>query len=206
MSITHVLWTLGNVARDRADHPIARSLYAEGMVAAQEQGSAFHVAVLLDSFASVAATEGEAARAARLLGAAEAVRHDSDIALALVYRRDFYDAITATVHAALDTESLTAAWAEGRAMAWEQAIAYSLADTVDADVLETQPTGFPDRLTSREVEILRLLAGGKSNPAIANQLVLSVYTVERHVANIYTKIGVHTRVEATTYALRHRLV
>jgi hypothetical protein len=68
MSITHVLWTLGNVARDQQDHPTARSLYAEGMVAAQEQGSAFHVAVLLDSFASLAATEGQAPRAARLLG------------------------------------------------------------------------------------------------------------------------------------------
>ncbi|HEY3062718.1 MAG TPA: LuxR C-terminal-related transcriptional regulator [Chloroflexota bacterium] len=206
MSITHVLWTLGNVARDQADYPTARSLYAEGMVAAQEQGSAFHVAVLLDSFASLAATQGQAARAARLLGAAEAVRHASDVALAPVYRRDFYDAITATVQAALDTESLSAAWADGGAMSWEQAIAYGLTDTVDADVRSAQPLVHPDRLTSREAEILRLLAGGKSNPSIANELVLSVYTVERHVANIYTKIGLHTRVEAAAYALRHRLV
>jgi non-specific serine/threonine protein kinase len=216
MSTTHVLWTLANVARDQGDNPTARSLYTESMVAAQEQGSAFHVAILLDSFASLAAAEGQAARAARLLGAAEAVRQASDVTLAPVYRRDFYDAIIAAVQAALDAGALKAAWAEGRAMAWEQAITYGLADTVDPPDLSTRPTGSrgartgatgaPDRLTAREVEILRLLAGGKSNAAIADELVLSVYTVERHVANIYTKIGVHTRVEATAYALRHGLL
>ena len=197
VSVTHVLWTLGNVARDGGDHPAARSLYAEGMVAAEQQGSAFHVAVLLDSFASLAAAEGQTGRAARLLGAAEGVRHRSDIGLAPVYRRDFYDAITATVHASLTAESLAAAWAEGRAMSWEQASAYGLS---------RQRAMYPDRLTSREVEILRLMATGKSNPSIASELVVSVYTVERHVANVYGKIGVHSRVEATAYPLRYGLV
>jgi DNA-binding NarL/FixJ family response regulator len=84
-------------------------------------------------------------------------------------------------------------------------MAYTLADTVDSPALSTQPKVYPDRLTPREAEILRLLAGGRSNPAIAGELVLSVYTVERHVANIYSKIGVHTRVEATAYALRRGL-
>jgi len=205
MSITHILWTLGNVARDQSDHPTARSLYAEGMLAAQEQGSAFHAAVLLDSFASLAVAEGQAVRAARLLGAAEAVRHANGVALAPVYRRDFYDAIMASVHATLDTEPLTAAWAEGCVMSWEQAIAYALADTVDSPTVSTLPKVNPDRLTPREAEILRLLAGGRSNPAIADELVLSVYTVERHVANIYSKVGVHTRVEAAAYALRRGL-
>ena len=101
-------------------------------------------------------------------------------------------------------------------MAWEQAIAYSLTDSVDSSTLPTRPTGsgrirtgatvYPDRLTAREVEILRLLAAGRSNRAIADELVLSVYTVERHVANVYAKIGVHTRVEAAAYALRHGLL
>src|SRR5687767_14023216 len=111
------------------------------MAAAQEQGSAFHVAILLDSFASLAVAEGQAAQAARLLGAAEAVRTAGDVALAPVYRRDVYDAIIAAVHAALDTETLTSAWAEGRAMSWDQAIAYELAGGVDAPALSTPPTG-----------------------------------------------------------------
>ena len=63
----------------------------------------------------------------------------------------------------------------------------------------------PGGLTAREVEVLRLVASGQSNKAIAQALVVSVPTVERHVANIYAKIGARGRVEATTFALRHGL-
>jgi DNA-binding NarL/FixJ family response regulator len=96
--------------------------------------------------------------------------------------------------------------AEGRAMSWDQAIDYALTHEVESPTLATQPSLDPGRLTAREREILRLLANGKSNSGIAAELVVSVYTVERHVANIYTKIEVHSRVEATAYALRHGLV
>jgi pimeloyl-ACP methyl ester carboxylesterase/DNA-binding CsgD family transcriptional regulator len=68
----------------------------------------------------------------------------------------------------------------------------------------TSPT--PLGLSPREVEVLRLLAGGLSNPAIAARLALSVHTVERHVVNLYTKLGIHGRAEATAYALRHGLL
>jgi DNA-binding NarL/FixJ family response regulator len=60
----------------------------------------------------------------------------------------------------------------------------------------------PDGLTSREAEILRLLATGMSNRQIASELVLSVHTVERHVHNAYRKIDARNRAEATAYALR----
>jgi DNA-binding CsgD family transcriptional regulator/pimeloyl-ACP methyl ester carboxylesterase len=61
-------------------------------------------------------------------------------------------------------------------------------------------------LTPREVEVLRLLAGGRSNREIASDLVLSERTVVRHIANIYAKIGAHGRADATAYAYRRRLV
>ena len=64
----------------------------------------------------------------------------------------------------------------------------------------------PDKLTAREVEVLQLLASGHYNREIADALVVSIHTVERHVVNIYHKIGVRGRTEATAYALRHRLV
>jgi ATP/maltotriose-dependent transcriptional regulator MalT len=68
---------------------------------------------------------------------------------------------------------------------------------------------YPDRLTAREVEVLRLIAVGCSNRQIAETLTLSERTVERHIANIYGKIGVagrSARAAATMYALRHQLV
>jgi DNA-binding CsgD family transcriptional regulator len=60
----------------------------------------------------------------------------------------------------------------------------------------------PAGLTPRELDVLRLLAAGKANNEIAEALTLSVYTVVRHVFNIYGKIGVRRRAEATAYALR----
>jgi DNA-binding NarL/FixJ family response regulator len=59
-------------------------------------------------------------------------------------------------------------------------------------------------LTAREVEVLRLVARGRSNQEIADELVLSVRTVERHIANIYDKIGASgraARAAAASYAL-----
>jgi len=63
----------------------------------------------------------------------------------------------------------------------------------------------PAGLTAREAEVLRLFAVGHSNRRIAQALFLSPRTVQRHVANVYPKIGAHCRAEATAYALRHGL-
>jgi DNA-binding CsgD family transcriptional regulator len=59
------------------------------------------------------------------------------------------------------------------------------------------------RLSPRETEVLGLLAAGVSNAGIAARLVLSVNTVERHVRNVYTKLGVANRAEAAAIAVRH---
>lgn len=61
-------------------------------------------------------------------------------------------------------------------------------------------------LTPRELEVLRLLATGKTNRAIATDLVISEKTVARHVANIFTKLDLTSRSAATAYAYEHDLV
>ncbi|MHB8574520.1 MAG: helix-turn-helix transcriptional regulator [Dehalococcoidia bacterium] len=66
-------------------------------------------------------------------------------------------------------------------------------------------TQFPDGLSARKAEVLRLVAAGRSNREIAETLVLSVVTVQNHIANIYRKADIHNRAEAATYALRHGL-
>jgi DNA-binding NarL/FixJ family response regulator len=63
----------------------------------------------------------------------------------------------------------------------------------------------PTGLTSREIDVLRRVAAGKTNREIAAELVLSVPTVERHVANIYAKIGASRRIQAAQFAVRHGL-
>lgn len=63
----------------------------------------------------------------------------------------------------------------------------------------------PGGLTTREIEVVRWIAAGKSNRAIAAELVVSIRTVDHHIANIYRKLGVSGRAEATAYAMRHGL-
>ena len=60
-------------------------------------------------------------------------------------------------------------------------------------------------LTRREVEVVRLIAAGRSNQEVAALLVISLNTVERHVTNLYGKINARNRADATVYALRHGL-
>lgn len=67
-------------------------------------------------------------------------------------------------------------------------------------------SSFPDGVTGREVEVLRLVASGRSNKDIAAALFLSERTVARHLSNIFTKIGVSSRSAATAYAFEHGLV
>ena len=65
---------------------------------------------------------------------------------------------------------------------------------------------YPDGLTHREVEVLRLIATGKTNLEIAEELVIAEGTARRHVSNIYEKIGATNRAEATRYAIGEGLL
>ena len=65
--------------------------------------------------------------------------------------------------------------------------------------------GAPGGLTRREVEVLRLVARGRSNREIANDLFLSERTVARHMGNILAKLGLPNRAAATAYAFEHGL-
>lgn len=72
-----------------------------------------------------------------------------------------------------------------------------------AALIEAATKTPPAGLTAREAEILRLLAEGRTNREIADTLVLSVHTIERHLANAYRKIGARNRADATAFALRN---
>ena len=70
----------------------------------------------------------------------------------------------------------------------------------------TASAGNPYGLTDRELEVLRHLSAGATNKAIAAELVLSVRTVDRHVSNIFTKLGVSSRAAATAHAHEHHVL
>jgi DNA-binding CsgD family transcriptional regulator len=80
----------------------------------------------------------------------------------------------------------------------------------DLTLLDSLQTSAPSKsaggLSPRELEVLRYVARGKTNKEIATELVLSERTIERHLSNIFTKLGVSTRAAATAFAYEHQLV
>lgn len=82
----------------------------------------------------------------------------------------------------------------------------SLPITESTPRLEAVRRPFPHHLTAREVDVLRLVANGQTNGEIAEALSLSVRTVERHIGNLYGKIGARGRADATAYALTRGFV
>ena len=78
----------------------------------------------------------------------------------------------------------------------------------DGEVSDSAPVrapAFPDGLTQREVEVIRLVAAGRTDREIAEELVIGFRTASTHVANILNKTGSANRAEAASYATRHGL-
>jgi DNA-binding CsgD family transcriptional regulator len=78
--------------------------------------------------------------------------------------------------------------------------------SADSRLPHGRSSAWPDRLTAREVEVLGLIATGRTNPAIAEALFISLNTVERHVNHILTKTNLSNRVELANYAHSHNLL
>ena len=188
------LGDLGKLARDQGESTRALELYREALDVCQGQLGTREVTDVVEAVGIMAAATGQTDRAARLLSAVKSQRDR----LGLRYR-DMKDQVAleqavATTRAAFGEQAFATAWAAGRTLSPGQAVA-------GAQALVAPSAGAsPGSLTPREVEILRLLASGQSNPAIAAELFLSVRTVENHVAHIFTKLGVRTRTEAAIAA------
>ena len=65
---------------------------------------------------------------------------------------------------------------------------------------------YPSGLTAREVQVLSLVATGRTNREISSTLMISEHTVARHLQNIFSKLGVSSRTAATAFALEHSLI
>ncbi len=162
---------------------------------------------ILEGLAAVVAAQGELAWAVRIWGAAEALRQTRRMPLPPVYRADYERAIAA-VRSQLGEKTFAALWSEGRNMTPEQALAARGPATTSSPLAPSgkSPITYPDRLTAREVEVLRLVAQGLSDTQIAGKLVISSGTVNAHLKSIYGKIQVSSRSAATRYAIEHYLV
>jgi DNA-binding CsgD family transcriptional regulator len=207
------LAVLGQVAAVQQDYATAFARYEEGLLLARKADFKCNVASCLEGLAGVRAALGERLQAARLWGAAEALREAIGAPLPPIYRPAYERAVRAA-RAQFGEKAFAAAWAEGRTMTLEQLLAaqgpMSMLPPVSADPVTAPPVAkastYPDGLTAREVEVLRLVAQGLTDEQVAEQLVISRHTVNSHLKAIYGKLGVTSRSAATRYALEYHLM
>jgi DNA-binding NarL/FixJ family response regulator len=186
------------VASDAGRHTEAAEHFREGLRLAADVGDVPNVAFCLQG---IAAVDPEYARAARLWSAAEAFLARADAA-GYVSAPDPEDvrAAIGNARAALGEQVFRDAWEAGARLSPADVLTLALDRAVDA--APARPAADPDGLTPREAEVLDLIAGGRANKQIAEQLSISVSTVEQHVTRIYAKIGARGRADATVHALR----
>jgi predicted ATPase/DNA-binding CsgD family transcriptional regulator len=205
-SLAESLALLARVVAAQDESTTAYALYEESLTIASVLNHTRLIASCMEGLADVVATQGEFRWAAQLLGAAEALREVINIPIPPVERAD-YEHSVAAVRIQLGAESFTTTWAMGRAMTPEQARAARGREIVLSQATTgTHLLTYPSGLTAREVEVLRLMTTGLTNPQIAEQLRISPVTVNSHVRSIYNKLDVTSRSAATRYAIEHHLV
>jgi predicted ATPase/DNA-binding CsgD family transcriptional regulator len=190
----------------------AGTLFAESLELAGRMGNRAYVAYGLLGLALAGPGGADPGWSARLHGASDHTLADVGHTLEPLEAR-LADRDRERLRAALGDEKFEAEYAAGRALDPEQLLAeLQRTDTSagpapgPACAQAARPGQDVTALTPRELDVLRLVARGLSNPDIARELVLSEHTVHRHLANILRKLGLSSRVAAVAWAVRAGLV
>jgi non-specific serine/threonine protein kinase len=159
--------------------------------------------VFLNTAGVVASAKTEFSTAARLFGAA--ARNSTPM---LLPERLAFERAAAEGRAHMGAEAWDRAWEAGRRMPDEQVDAEIdglLAGATEQPRPAQQPRAVTSGLTERELDVLRLMADGRTNPQIAGALFISNRTVAHHVGHILAKLDVESRTAAVSYAIRHEI-
>jgi DNA-binding CsgD family transcriptional regulator/tetratricopeptide (TPR) repeat protein len=202
--IAQALGTLAAAACAQGNLVRAARLYEEALTTWLACSDGRGIAGTLAGAASVASAMGQDERAARLLGAAWGLVEA--IGVQFLAHHVHAERVLATVRTRLDPPLFGAAWEAGRALPLDQSIAEARAVLTEVPAGQTARNDVAYHLTPRECDVLRHLVAGHTDREIARLLFIGHRTVQTHVANIFAKLGVNTRTEAATTAVRERLV
>lgn len=196
------LVNMASLARDRNDLPGAAALYAEALALRTDHNDKVSAVSCLRGLAIIASRAHQDERAVRLFGAEESLR--TAIGADEPRSRSRLVAL-AECRERLGESAFESAWRAGQALSLPDAVAEALA----VPDMETgaQPAMTSEYgLTARELQVLGLVVAGRSNPEIASALFISRRTVTTHITNLFTKLGVSNRVEATVAAQQRGLI
>jgi len=199
-----VLQSLAHTRLQRGDLDQAYTLICESVAQYRSQGELKAMGECLISFGVLASERSMQTEAVRLLTTGATYGRSIYVSLLLADGRE-YERYLAAARAKLTEQEFERAQQEGRAQTLEQGIEYALS-------LPLGPAGSVSKeqdefggLTEREREIVSLIGQGKSNGEIAVELVLSKRTVEKHVANILSKLELTSRTQMVRWAMEHHL-
>jgi ATP/maltotriose-dependent transcriptional regulator MalT len=205
--------SMGRVAIEQGDRVRAVALLRESLLLREERGDKRGVAECLEGLGEAVVMQGQAELAAKLYGAAFALR---TLAVTPVLPADqpAYERTLVFAQSSLGEPAFRAAWKRGQTMSLEEVMSLVQQASPTPAEYETQPRhahgaplhGALADLTGREIEVLQLLAQGLSYREIADRLVISPRTVNRHLTSIYGKLHVDSRHAAARVAIDHGLV
>ncbi|MBE7549874.1 MAG: tetratricopeptide repeat protein [Anaerolineales bacterium] len=212
--IPAILHNLGYVALGQGNHEAARTFFTESLQQQLERDNKAGIAEGLAGLAALAGVQAAPQRAAQLFGAAAAIREAIQAPVWPAERFEIENHELA-VHAQLDKPTFANLHTVGRALTMEQAVAYALQSGPEEFRQATAGRAGPlsrqaakqrfGGLTTRERQVVALIAQSHSNRAIAAALVITERTAERHVANILAKLGFTSRVQIAAWAVQKGL-
>jgi predicted ATPase/DNA-binding CsgD family transcriptional regulator len=202
--VPNTLHNLGYVFLHQGDVERAQALFRESLEGHREQDNREGILKGLLSFAAVAVTMGSAAASARLFAAVVA-NSGGNSPILWPPEKTEYEHYIGLVHARLNDADFEAEQTTGRALSIEQAIEYALNLPLPLPMPSPTEPAASQELTERERKVVILIARGLSNGEIAGELVLSKRTVEKHIANILSKLGVTNRAQIVRWAIENGL-
>jgi predicted ATPase/DNA-binding CsgD family transcriptional regulator len=205
-TLSAILGGLGEVALVKGEADVASQHYHEGLVLGFEGDFRLGIALNLQGLVRLGTRSGELVPIARVVGALDAFAGTIRALPPLV--TDQYEADVAKVRMALGEEVFSAARAAGHSLRLQDAISEAMALPVAPVVAPTEapPAAASMGLSPRELDVLRMVAAGHSDQAIADALFVSRRTVNTHVGNILSKLGAPSRSAAVAVAVRRSFV
>jgi non-specific serine/threonine protein kinase len=215
-NIATVLHNLGHIKLQQGDLHRAAAHFEDCLVLALEMSDERRIVMCLEGLASVAGQASHLEHAALLFGAAQSLRSrlgaPFEAADLVVYNQN-----VAIVHATLGEAVSAQAWAKGQQMNQEEAV--QQAQGLSARLIGGRLRSSRDAvklhkslirqefggLTARERQVVNLIVQGKTNRQIASLLVVSERTVDKHVAQILSKLGFRARAQVAAWAVEKGL-
>ncbi|MGH3813138.1 MAG: LuxR C-terminal-related transcriptional regulator [Pseudonocardiaceae bacterium] len=193
----HANHHLGELARRRDDPSQAEDLHHEALTLRARAGLRPGVAESLESLAALATDQESFSEAARLFGATSAMRAEIGLARWPADQAS-YDTDVARARDALGEHAFDAVWVEGEALTVDEAVTY----VSRARGERKRPSSGWASLTPTELEVVKLVAKGLTNPEVGERLFIGRGTVKTHLAHVFTKLGIATRSELAAEATR----